>query len=48
MTKSLLDQSASYFHADDTKTLATQVAAAISTVLSRPDQIVISEDPEFI
>ena len=48
MTKNLLEQSASFFHADDTKTLATQVAAAIGTVLSKADQIMSSEDPAFI
>jgi hypothetical protein len=48
MTKSLLDQSASFFYADDTKTLATQVAAAIGTALSKANQIVIGKDPECI
>jgi hypothetical protein len=48
MTKSLLDQSASFFYADDAKTLATQVAAAIGTALSKAGQIVISKDPEFL
>ncbi len=48
MTKSLLEQSASFFHADDTKTLATQVAATIGTVLSTAGQIVNTEDPEFV
>jgi hypothetical protein len=35
MSKSLLDQSASFFYADDIHALATQVAAAIGTALSR-------------
>jgi hypothetical protein len=48
MTKSLLDQSASFFYADDAKTLATQVAAAIGTALSNADRSVISKDPECI
>jgi ethanolamine utilization microcompartment shell protein EutL len=48
MTKSLLEQSASFFYADDAKTLATQVAAAIGTALSKADQILIGKDLEFI
>ncbi|RZI60563.1 MAG: hypothetical protein EOP14_00690 [Pseudomonas sp.] len=35
MSKSLLDQSASFFYADDVPALAIQVAAAIRTALSR-------------